>query len=258
MNHSDTEVVLTGLPEEGEAIREIRGKEIAMIFQEPMTSLNPLHRIGRQVAEVLEKHRGLKGRQARAKVVELLEQVGIPDPARRIDSYPHELSGGQRQRVMIAMALACEPELLIADEPTTALDVTVQAQILALLKDLQARYGMAILFITHDLGIVRHFADRVCVMRHGELVEQHRFLVDRGDPGMGGILRRLGHRLGRLGVAKGEAARKKPSIYRKRQRAGSRQDKRIAKRLAARVVAQPLAGGQRAGGIVETLRFGGE
>ncbi|NWO56534.1 ABC transporter ATP-binding protein [Chromohalobacter israelensis] len=152
-------------------MRHIRGNAISMIFQEPMTSLNPLHRIGRQVAEVLEKHRGLKGRQARAKVVELLEQVGIPDPARRIDSYPHELSGGQRQRVMIAMALACEPELLIADEPTTALDVTVQAQILALLKDLQARYGMAILFITHDLGIVRHFADRVCVMRRGELIE---------------------------------------------------------------------------------------
>ena len=152
-------------------MRRIRGNAISMIFQEPMTSLNPLQRIGRQIAEVLEKHRGLKGRQARAKVIELLEQVGIPEPARRIDSYPYELSGGQRQRVMIAMALACEPELLIADEPTTALDVTVQAQILALLKDLQARYGMAILFITHDLGIVRHFADRVCVMRHGELVE---------------------------------------------------------------------------------------
>ncbi|MHB0776863.1 ABC transporter ATP-binding protein [Halomonas sp. WWR20] len=152
-------------------MRHIRGNAISMIFQEPMTSLNPLHRIGRQIAEVLGKHKALKGRAARTRVIELLEQVGIPEPARRIDSYPYELSGGQRQRVMIAMALACEPELLIADEPTTALDVTVQAQILRLLKDLQARYGMAILFITHDLGIVRHFADRVCVMRRGELVE---------------------------------------------------------------------------------------
>ncbi|GAB3351927.1 ABC transporter ATP-binding protein [Chromohalobacter beijerinckii] len=152
-------------------MRRIRGNAISMIFQEPMTSLNPLQRIGAQIAEVLEKHLGLNRRQARPKVIELLEQVGIPEPSRRIDSYPYELSGGQRQRVMIAMALACEPELLIADEPTTALDVTVQAQILALLKDLQSRYGMAILFITHDLGIVRHFADRVCVMRHGELVE---------------------------------------------------------------------------------------
>ncbi|GAB2781126.1 ABC transporter ATP-binding protein [Halomonas shantousis] len=152
-------------------MRQIRGNAISMIFQEPMTSLNPLHRIGRQIAEVLGKHKGLKGRAARTRVIELLEQVGIPEPARRVDSYPYELSGGQRQRVMIAMALAGEPELLIADEPTTALDVTVQAQILALLKALQARYGMAILFITHDLGIVRHFADRVCVMRRGELVE---------------------------------------------------------------------------------------
>ncbi|MBZ9558196.1 MULTISPECIES: ABC transporter ATP-binding protein [unclassified Modicisalibacter] len=152
-------------------MRRIRGNAISMIFQEPMTSLNPLHRIGAQIAEVLARHKGIKGRAARGKVIELLEQVGIPEPARRIDSYPYELSGGQRQRVMIAMALACEPELLIADEPTTALDVTVQAQILALLKDLQARYGMAILFITHDLSVVRHFADRVCVMRRGELLE---------------------------------------------------------------------------------------
>ncbi|SHF86285.1 oligopeptide transport system ATP-binding protein [Modicisalibacter ilicicola DSM 19980] len=153
-------------------MRELRGDRIATVFQEPMTSLNPLHRIGDQVAEVLRLHRGLRGKRARTKVIDLLDQVGIPDPARRVKSYPHELSGGQRQRVMIAMALACEPELLIADEPTTALDVTVQAQILALLKELQQRYGMAILFITHDLGIVRHFADRVCVMRQGELLEQ--------------------------------------------------------------------------------------
>ncbi len=153
-------------------MRELRGNRIATVFQEPMTSLNPLHRIGDQIKEVLRLHRGLRGAEARAKVIDLLEQVGIPEPERHMASYPHELSGGQRQRVMIAMALACEPEVLIADEPTTALDVTVQAQILALLKDLQQRYGMAILFITHDLGIVRHFADRVCVMRHGELLEQ--------------------------------------------------------------------------------------
>jgi oligopeptide transport system ATP-binding protein len=152
-------------------MRHIRGNEISMIFQEPMTSLNPLQRIGRQVREVLDKHTTLRGQAARRRVIELFEQVGIPEPERRMTSYPHELSGGQRQRVMIAMALACEPRLLIADEPTTALDVTVQAQILKLLKELQKQYGMAILFITHDLGIVKHFADRVCVMRHGEVVE---------------------------------------------------------------------------------------
>ncbi|WGI25890.1 ABC transporter ATP-binding protein [Halomonas alkaliantarctica] len=152
-------------------MRAIRGNEISMIFQEPMTSLNPLHRIGKQIREVLHKHTKLRGRDSHMRVLELLEQVGIPEPERRVDSYPHELSGGQRQRVMIAMALACEPKLLIADEPTTALDVTVQAQILALLKDLQTRYGMAILFITHDLGVVRHLADSVCVMQNGKIVE---------------------------------------------------------------------------------------
>ena len=152
-------------------MRRIRGNAISMIFQEPMTSLNPLHRVGKQIGEVLKKHRKAHGAAVRQRVLALLEQVGIPDPARRIDSYPHELSGGQRQRVMIAMALACEPKLLIADEPTTALDVTVQAQILELLKELQARLGMAILFITHDLNLVKRFADSVCVMRHGELVE---------------------------------------------------------------------------------------
>lgn len=152
-------------------LRAIRGNEISMIFQEPMTSLNPLHRVGKQIREVLHKHTALRGKSSHLRVLELLEQVGIPEPERRVNSYPHELSGGQRQRVMIAMALACEPKLLIADEPTTALDVTVQAQILALLKDLQARYGMAILFITHDLGVVRHLADSVCVMQRGEIVE---------------------------------------------------------------------------------------
>ncbi|MET3899855.1 microcin C transport system ATP-binding protein [Devosia sp. UYZn731] len=152
-------------------LRAVRGNDISMIFQEPMTSLNPVHTIGRQVAEVLAIHKGLRANAARARTIELLDQVGIPDPASRLASYPHQLSGGQRQRVMIAMALANEPDLLVADEPTTALDVTVQAQILLLLKQLQQRLGMAMLFITHDLGIVRRIADRVCVMTQGEIVE---------------------------------------------------------------------------------------
>ncbi len=153
-------------------IRGVRGKDVTIIFQEPMTSLNPLHTIERQIGEILLLHGGLTGSAARKRIIELLTQVGIPEPETRLASYPHQLSGGQRQRVMIAMALANEPELLIADEPTTALDVTVQAQILKLLKDLQARMGMAILFITHDLGIVRKVADRVCIMKLGEIVEQ--------------------------------------------------------------------------------------
>ena len=153
-------------------IRQVRGNDITIIFQEPMTSLNPLHTIEKQIAEILLLHRGITGPAARARILELLTQVGIPDPESRLASYPHQLSGGQRQRVMIAMALANEPDLLIADEPTTALDVTVQAQILKLLKELQARLGMAMLFITHDLGIVRKIADRVCVMKNGKIVEQ--------------------------------------------------------------------------------------
>ncbi len=153
-------------------MRKVRGNEISMIFQEPMTSLNPLHSVEKQISEILRIHRGLSGTAARQRVVKLLTQVGIQDPQERLDSYPHQLSGGQRQRVMIAMALANEPDLLIADEPTTALDVTVQAQILKLLKDLQRQRGMAMLFITHDLGIVRKFADRVCVMTEGKIVEQ--------------------------------------------------------------------------------------
>ena len=152
-------------------MRSVRGNDITMVFQEPMTSLNPLHTVERQIGEILELHKGLRGDAARRRIVELLGQVGIRDPETRLSSYPHQLSGGQRQRVMIAMALANAPDLLIADEPTTALDVTVQAQILKLLKDLQAEHGMAILLITHDLGIVRHFADRVCVMKSGEIVE---------------------------------------------------------------------------------------
>jgi oligopeptide transport system ATP-binding protein len=153
-------------------LNHVRGEKITMIFQEPMTSLDPLYKIGRQISEPLIHHGGLTAKQARPRVLELLRLVGIPDPERRIDSYPHELSGGQRQRVMIAMALANDPDILIADEPTTALDVTVQAQILALLAELQGRLGMAIVFITHDLGIVRRFADRVYVMRSGEVVEE--------------------------------------------------------------------------------------
>jgi microcin C transport system ATP-binding protein len=153
-------------------MRAVRGNDITIIFQEPMTSLNPLHTIEKQIGEILELHHGVRGDKCRNRIVELLEQVGIPDPAGRLQSYPHQLSGGQRQRVMIAMALANEPDLLIADEPTTALDVTVQAQILKLLKELQTRLGMAMLFITHDLGIVRKIADRVCVMSNGKIVEQ--------------------------------------------------------------------------------------
>jgi microcin C transport system ATP-binding protein len=160
------------LPLSESEMRKVRGNDITVIFQEPMTSLNPLHTIERQIDEILDLHVGISGRAARARVIELLTQVGIPDPVSRLSSYPHQLSGGQRQRVMIAMALANEPDLLIADEPTTALDVTVQAQILKLLTDLQARLGMAVLFITHDLGIVRKIADRVCVMKEGKIVEQ--------------------------------------------------------------------------------------
>ncbi|HXF87401.1 MAG TPA: ABC transporter ATP-binding protein [Xanthobacteraceae bacterium] len=154
-------------------MQRVRGKDITIVFQEPMTSLNPLHTIARQIGEALILHGSVTTQEeVRARTIELLAQVGIPDPEQRLFSYPHQLSGGQRQRVMIAMALANDPDLLIADEPTTALDVTVQAQILKLLKDMQARFGMAIMFITHDLGIVRKMADRVCIMRLGEIVEQ--------------------------------------------------------------------------------------
>src|ERR671939_327543 len=152
-------------------MRAVRGDDITMVFQEPMTSLNPLHTVERQVGEILRLHRRLSEREARKRTLELFELVGIRDAASRLASYPHQLSGGQRQRVMIAMALANEPDLFIADEPTTALDVTVQAQILKLLAELKGRLGMAMLFITHDLGIVRKIADRVCVMTQGQIVE---------------------------------------------------------------------------------------
>ncbi|MFK0206850.1 ABC transporter ATP-binding protein [Agrobacterium sp. NPDC090283] len=157
------------LPER--SLRAVRGNDVTMIFQEPMTSLNPLHTIERQIGEILELHQAITGAEARARTLELLLQVGIREPEKRLKAYPHELSGGQRQRVMIAMALANRPKLLIADEPTTALDVTVQAQILELLGDLKRQHGMSMLFITHDLGIVRKFADRVCVMTKGKIVE---------------------------------------------------------------------------------------
>ena len=154
------------------ALRKIRGNDISFIFQEPMTSLNPLHTIEVQLGESLSLHQGLTGTTARARIIDLLQKVGIRDAESRLSAYPHQLSGGQRQRVMIAMALANGPELLIADEPTTALDVTIQAQILDLLADLKAREGLSLLFITHDLTIVRRIADRVCVMQNGAIVEQ--------------------------------------------------------------------------------------
>ena len=161
---------MVGAPEA--ALRKVRGNDISFIFQEPMTSLNPLHSIERQIGESLALHQGLTGDKARARILELLTKVGIRDPESRLGAYPHQLSGGQRQRVMIAMALANGPDLLVADEPTTALDVTIQAQILDLLAELKAREGLSLLFITHDLGVVRRIADRVCVMQGGEIVEQ--------------------------------------------------------------------------------------
>ncbi|CAK0747934.1 putative oligopeptide ABC transporter ATP binding subunit YejF [Azospirillaceae bacterium] len=161
---------MIGAPEP--TLRGVRGDRIAMVFQEPMTSLNPLHSVERQISETLAIHKGMNKAQARERTLELLRLVGLRDAEKRLNAFPHELSGGQRQRVMIAMALANEPDLLIADEPTTALDVTIQAQILALLKELQQRFHMALLLITHDLGIVRKMADRVCVMSRGEIVEE--------------------------------------------------------------------------------------
>ncbi len=173
--HPSGSVIFHGrdlLPLSEREMRQVRGDDITIVFQEPMTSLNPLHTIEKQIGEILLLHRGLTGAAARARTLEVLTQVGIPDPETRLKSYPHQLSGGQRQRVMIAMALANEPDLLIADEPTTALDVTVQAQIIALLKEIQARLKMSLLFITHDLGIVRKIAQKVCVMKDGKIVEK--------------------------------------------------------------------------------------
>jgi oligopeptide/dipeptide ABC transporter ATP-binding protein len=163
-------------------MRDLRGDRISMIFQQPSSSLNPVFDIGMQLSEVLEIHRNMRRRAARRRAIELLAMVGIPDPTRRIDSYPHELSGGMAQRVMIAMALACSPELLIADEPTTALDVTIQAQILDLMRALQEETGTAIILITHDLGIVAEMCDRVAVMYAGEIVEQAETARLFGEP----------------------------------------------------------------------------
>jgi len=152
-------------------LRAVRGNEVAMVFQEPMTSLNPVYTVGSQIGEVLRLHRGMGGRAARARSVELLRKVGLSSPEAQVDAYPHQMSGGMKQRVMIAMAIACEPALLVADEPTTALDVTIQAQILDLLRAMQRELGMAILLITHDLGVVAEMADRVVVMYAGRVVE---------------------------------------------------------------------------------------
>src|SRR5205823_11222716 len=160
--------LLTLAPKE---LRAVRGNRIAMIFQEPMSSLNPVFTVGYQIAEAAIVHQGLSRRAARARAIEMLSLVGIPDPETRVDHYPHELSGGMRQRVMIAMALVCRPALLLADEPTTALDVTIQAQILALIRTLQAELGMAVVFITHDMAVVAEMAERVVVMRAGRAVE---------------------------------------------------------------------------------------
>jgi peptide/nickel transport system ATP-binding protein len=190
-------------------IRELRGAEMAMIFQEPMTSLNPVQRVGAQISETVRLHRKVGKKDGRERAIEMLRLVGLPDPETRVDSYPHHLSGGQRQRVMIAMALACEPDLLIADEPTTALDVTIQAQILDLLAQLRERMGMAMVLITHDLGVVAEVCDRVLVMYAGEIVEQgtvEQIFSDPRHPYTLGLLQsipKLGQKLDRLAVIPG-------------------------------------------------------
>jgi len=162
---------LARLDPQGKKIRSIRGKEIAMIFQEPMTSFSPLHTIGNQIMEAILLHQNVNKKEARGLAIDMLDKVGMPDPHHRIDEYPHQLSGGMRQRGMIAMALSCNPSILIADEPTTALDVTVQAQILELMKDLQAKFGMSIIFITHNLGVIAEMSEEVAVMYLGRIVE---------------------------------------------------------------------------------------
>jgi oligopeptide/dipeptide ABC transporter ATP-binding protein len=190
-------------------MREIRGNDVAMIFQEPMTSLNPVFPIGEQIAEALRLHRNMSKAQARTTAIDMLRMVGIPDPEERVDHYPHQLSGGQRQRVMIAIALSCEPELLIADEPTTALDVTIQAQILELLAELRNRLGMSIMLITHDLGVVAEVCDRVVVMYAGQVVEEGPVAEIFNNPrhpytlGLMQAIPRLGERKERLAVIPG-------------------------------------------------------
>jgi oligopeptide/dipeptide ABC transporter ATP-binding protein len=192
-----------------ERMREIRGNDIAMIFQEPMTSLNPVFTVGAQIMEALRLHRGLGKKDARDRAIEMLQLVGIPIPEQRVDEYPHQLSGGMRQRVMIAMALACDPKLLIADEPTTALDVTIQAQILELLNRLQEELGMSIVLITHDLGVVAETCDRVIVMYAGQVFEEgpvEEIFHDPQNPYTEGLLRsmpKLGEEVERLAVIPG-------------------------------------------------------
>jgi len=204
---------LLGVPEK--EMRKIRGDDIAMIFQEPMTSLNPVYTVGDQIGEVLRLHRHVSKGEARERSVEMLKRVRIPDPEQRVDEYPHQLSGGQRQRVMIAMALACDPALLIADEPTTALDVTVQAQILALLNQLQDEYGMSIILITHDLGVIAETAHRVVVMYAGVVAEVGTAEQVFGGPnhpyteGLKAAIPKLGERIERLHTIPGSV----PSPY---------------------------------------------
>src|SRR5690606_14788497 len=190
-------------------MRDLRGNDIAMIFQEPMTSLNPVFQVGHQIGEALRLHRSMNELAARDRSVEMLRRVGIPSPGGRAEDYPHQLSGGQRQRVMIAMSLACEPELLIADEPTTALDVTIQAQILDLLAELRTRMGMAVVLITHDLGVVAEVCDRVVVMYAGQVVEHgtvQQIFAEPRHPYTEGLLKavpRLGRRQEKLAVIPG-------------------------------------------------------
>jgi len=179
-DHRD--LVLTDLPPDGPAMRRIRGNRIAMIFQEPMTSLSPVHTIGSQIMEAVRLHTAVSKAEARRRTVDIMQRVGMPDPERRVKQYPHEMSGGLRQRAMIAMALSCQPDLLIADEPTTALDVTIQAQILDLMNELQRDLGMSIMVITHDLGVVAQVADEVAVMYLGRIVEQAEVLAVFKDP----------------------------------------------------------------------------
>jgi peptide/nickel transport system ATP-binding protein/oligopeptide transport system ATP-binding protein len=171
LNHDGKTIDLTKLTPMGKKMRSIRGNKIAMIFQEPMTSLNPVYTIGNQITETIILHQGVRKREARKRAIEMLTAVGISSPEQRVDEYPHQLSGGMRQRAMIAMALSCHPSLLIADEPTTALDVTIQAQVLDLMNDLRKKFGASILFITHDLGVIAKMADHVVVMYLGKIVE---------------------------------------------------------------------------------------
>ncbi|WP_342643096.1 ABC transporter ATP-binding protein [Rhodoligotrophos ferricapiens] len=192
------------------AMRRLRGNELAMIFQEPMSSLNPLFTVGGQITEQIRAHRSVSKREAKAQTLKLLEQLGFPNPAKTLTSYPHQLSGGMRQRAMIGMALSCDPALLIADEPTTALDVTIQAQIIDLLKTLQARTNMAILFVTHDLGLVAEIADRALVMNGGQVVEQGTVLDIFKNPKMP-YTRSLLEAVPRLGASRSKQAGSEPA-----------------------------------------------